>query len=77
MLKKFFLLIVLFTTITYSQDYAKGKQLFNTHCAACHKMDKKLVGPPLQDVVELQGKIGQKLGLKIVKHLLILVMNMQ
>ena len=56
MLKKFFLLIVLFTTITYSQDYAKGKQLFNTHCAACHKMDKKLVGPALNTIVDRQGK---------------------
>ena len=70
MLKKFFLLIVLFTTITYSQDYAKGKQLFNTHCAACHKMDKKLVGPPLQDVVELQGKDWTKTWIKNSKALI-------
>ena len=56
MTKKFLLVIVLISTITYSQDYTKGKQLFNTHCAACHKMDKKLVVPPLQDVVELQGR---------------------
>ena len=49
-------LVFLIGIFGYSQDYAKGKQLFNTHCAACHKMDKKLVGPPLQDVVELQGR---------------------
>ena len=47
--------MVVLSSFTYGQDYAKGKQLFNTHCAACHKMDKKLVGPPLQDVIELQG----------------------
>ena len=30
MTKKFLLVIVLISTITYSQDYTKGKQLFNT-----------------------------------------------
>ena len=50
------ILVFLIGIFGYSQDYAKGKQLFNQHCAACHKMDRKLVGPPLQDVVELQGR---------------------
>jgi len=70
MLKKFLFIIFLFTSITYSQDYTKGKQLFNTHCAACHKMDKKLVGPPLQDVVELQGKDWTKTWIKNSKALI-------
>tara|TARA_Y100000592_G_scaffold99203_1_gene174407 strand:- start:150 stop:833 length:684 start_codon:yes stop_codon:yes gene_type:complete len=69
-LKKFLFIIVLFTSITYSQDYAKGKQLFNTHCAACHKMDRKLVGPPLQDVVELQGRDWTKTWIKNSKALI-------
>ncbi len=56
-MKKIIVILVFLTGIFgYSQDYAKGKQLFNQHCAACHKMDRKLVGPPLQDVVELQGR---------------------
>lgn len=55
-MKKFLILLVILSSYSYGQDYTKGKQLFNTHCAACHKMDKKLVGPPLQDVIELQGK---------------------
>ena len=55
-MKKLFILLVLLSSFVYSQDYANGKQLFNTHCAACHKMDKKLVGPPLKDVIEAQGK---------------------
>ena len=56
-MKKTIVILVFLTGIFgYSQDYAKGKQLFNQHCAACHKMDRKLVGPPLQDVVELQGR---------------------
>lgn len=56
-MKKIIVILIFITGIFgYSQDYAKGKQLFNQHCAACHKMDRKLVGPPLQDVVELQGR---------------------
>ena len=56
-MKKIIVILIFLTGIFgYSQDYAKGKQLFNQHCAACHKMDRKLVGPPLQDVIEAQGK---------------------
>lgn len=33
-------------------DPAKGKTLFNTHCAACHKLDAKMVGPALGGVQE-------------------------
>jgi len=28
----------------------KGKKLFNNNCAACHKLDKRLVGPPLRGI---------------------------
>lgn len=27
-----------------------GEKLFKTHCAACHKLDKKFVGPPLKGI---------------------------
>lgn len=50
------ILVFLSGFLTFGQDYAKGKQLFNTHCAACHKMDKKLVGPALNDIVARQGE---------------------
>lgn len=33
-------------------DPVKGKQLFNTNCAACHKLDAKVVGPALGKVEE-------------------------
>lgn len=33
-------------------DAANGKSLWNANCAACHKLDKKLVGPALGDVTE-------------------------
>lgn len=29
-----------------------GKKIFSEKCASCHKMDIKLVGPPLGDVVK-------------------------
>ena len=31
-------------------DVAKGKTLFNTNCAACHNLDKKMTGPALRHV---------------------------
>ncbi len=34
-------------------DAANGKKLFNANCAACHKLDKKLIGPGL---IESVGK---------------------
>ncbi|MCR5860724.1 c-type cytochrome [Flavobacterium sp. J372] len=33
-------------------DAAKGKELFNTLCAACHKLDAKATGPALRGVAE-------------------------
>ena len=73
MTKKFLLVIVLISTITYSQDYTKGKQLFNTHCAI--KWTRSWLDSFLQDVVELQGKDWTKTWIKNSKHLSILVMN--
>ena len=31
-------------------DPAAGKKLFNANCAACHKLNKKAVGPALKGV---------------------------
>lgn len=31
---------------------AKGEQTFTTKCSACHKLDTRLVGPPLKDVTK-------------------------
>lgn len=33
-------------------DIANGKSIFNSQCAACHKLDKKVVGPALGDVTQ-------------------------
>lgn len=47
----FGLAFVLVTSLSaFAQDAAKGKELFNANCAACHKLDGKATGPALRDV---------------------------
>ncbi|MBV7440478.1 c-type cytochrome [Weeksellaceae bacterium TAE3-ERU29] len=53
------LLLCVMFSITYAQDSEaingnpeKGKELFNAQCAACHQLDKKVVGPALGGIVE-------------------------
>ena len=49
-------LLFVFATITpamaFEGDAANGKKLFKQNCAACHKLDKKAVGPALGGVTE-------------------------
>jgi mono/diheme cytochrome c family protein len=35
---------------TAAGDPAKGKEIFNANCAACHKLDAKMTGPALRNV---------------------------
>ncbi|TXE06407.1 c-type cytochrome [Seonamhaeicola algicola] len=46
------IILLAFTTSLSAQegDPAKGKSLFNTNCAACHHLDKKMTGPALRHV---------------------------
>lgn len=37
-------------------DAVQGKSLFNANCAACHTLDKRLVGPPLSGVAEKRSR---------------------
>ena len=41
-------------------DAAKGKTLFNTNCAACHQLDRKMTGPALRNV---EARLGEEEGL--------------
>ena len=45
-------LLLIFSTSLFAQDAdpAKGKALFNTNCAACHNLDRKMTGPALRGV---------------------------
>jgi mono/diheme cytochrome c family protein len=44
--------LLAFSTSLFAQegDPAKGKSLFNTNCAACHHLDRKMTGPALRHV---------------------------
>ena len=46
------LILALFSQTLFSQDPDPilGKKLFNANCAACHKVNKKAVGPALKGV---------------------------
>ena len=53
----FSLAFVLVTSLSaFAQDVAKGKELFNTNCAACHKLDAKATGPALRGVAAKYDK---------------------
>ena len=43
-------LAFIFTISSFGQDAdpVKGKALFNSNCAACHKLDKKMTGPAIK-----------------------------
>ena len=53
-----FFLLLIFSFSTHSQDLDvnKGKSLFNANCAACHKLNKNLIGPALAGVSEKYEK---------------------
>ena len=43
---------------------AEGKKLFQTHCASCHKLDKKLIGPALGNIADKRSMEWLKLWIK-------------
>lgn len=45
-------LMLSFSTVSFAQDAAKGREVFNSNCAACHKLDGNSTGPALRGVVE-------------------------
>lgn len=49
-------LVLMFPIMVQAQD---GQKLFNSNCAACHKIDDKLIGPPLKGVKEKWEKAGE------------------
>ena len=48
----YLLFVTCFISNTYAQDGdpVAGKALFNTNCASCHKLDRKMTGPALRYV---------------------------
>ena len=55
-MKKTLILLILVSSFSFGQSYERGKELFKNNCAACHNMEKKRVGPPLQMTVANQGR---------------------
>jgi mono/diheme cytochrome c family protein len=41
---------------TGAGDATKGKELFNGNCAACHKLDAKMTGPMLRNIIAKHDK---------------------
>ena len=55
LVRLFFLLFFIYPlskSLSQEADLVAGKSLFNTNCAACHKLDKKMTGPALRHVEE-------------------------
>lgn len=48
--------LLCFSTHALAQDVAKGKQLFNSQCAACHKLDGDMTGPALRHVADRHSR---------------------
>ncbi|PNW30103.1 c-type cytochrome [Formosa algae] len=44
------ILLAFTTSVSAQGDPAKGKALFNSNCAACHQLDKKMTGPALRNI---------------------------
>jgi mono/diheme cytochrome c family protein len=51
-----FLALVSSNVIAQDPDPMAGKKLFNSNCAACHKLNKNLIGPALAGVSEKYEK---------------------
>ena len=56
-----FILLLTFSTSLNAQDgdAGNGKSLFNSNCAACHKLDAKMTGPALRNVEALLEEEGK------------------
>ncbi len=54
------LFLATLNTFTQEGDITAGKQLFNTNCASCHKLDRKMTGPALRNV---EARLSEDEGL--------------
>ncbi len=55
-LSTFFIFLFGFNCFSQDDNIKKGKALFNTNCAACHKINKRAVGPALKGVSDKYEK---------------------
>lgn len=43
-------------TITFTEKKNKGKEIFNSNCAACHRLHKNMTGPALANIDSIKLK---------------------
>ena len=58
-LSALFTLVLLSTQGLHAQekrDPLAGEKLFNANCASCHKLDRKLIGPPLRNITQKMSR---------------------
>src|SRR5690606_25836299 len=48
-----FILTLSTSIFAQDDDPEKGKTLFNTNCAACHQLDKKMTGQSLRNIEQI------------------------
>ena len=63
-MKRILVFLILISSFSFGQTFERGKELFKQNCAACHNMEKKRVGPPLQGTVAAQGREWTKEWIK-------------
>lgn len=51
-MKKILLIGLIIPALIYAEESLNGENIFKSNCSACHKVDKKLVGPPLKNITE-------------------------
>lgn len=56
MKKIYILTTLLLSNLAMGQSFEEGEKIFAANCVACHQMDKKVIGPALQDAVASQGE---------------------
>jgi len=59
-----FILLLSLNLSAQTGDYDKGKQLYNANCAACHRLDKKLIGPALGNIADTRSNKWLKSWIK-------------
>jgi len=58
------LFLVNLGVLAQTGDYSKGRKLFNANCAACHKLDKRLIGPALGNIADKKSNAWLKSWIK-------------
>lgn len=56
------------TQAFYEENHAEGKKIFNTNCAACHRLDRKMIGPALRNIATTYDSMNLSNYIRGKKH---------